>query len=254
MLHITESSQLEQIKSQNPETRAAIDALLEHHQRTVSTITHEIRNPLSLVYSSLQLIEQGHPEVRSFSHWSDTVEDVEFIALLLNDLSTLGHNNACHMTSLSLQDLLRHIVLSFAASLNDTKIQFTSSIDAAIPPIQGDGIKLNELFLNLLQNAKDAVLLPGIHFPSISLTATHNPAQDNIEIQISDSGCGIPPEHMDAIFIPFRSYKTTGTGLGLPIARQVASLHKGTLSVSSELGVGTIFTVCLPSLSVEQSR
>lgn len=250
MLHNIEQDKLEQIKSQNLETSELIDALIDNHQKIVSTITHEIRNPLALVYSSLQLIEHSHPEVKSFRHWTDTLSDVELIALLLNDLSSFNRGNNCQLKPLNLHGLLQHTSLSFATCIDDSDIEFVSYIEDSIPNILGDSVKLWELLLNLLRNARDAVSGTDIKVKSIRLEVKYLPESKLIQIKIADSGCGISSDHLDHIFQPFISYKQGGTGLGLAIAKQIVSGHNGTISVHSELGKGTIFTITLPSLTI----
>lgn len=251
MLQTIESDKLEQIKSQNPETRSMIDELLNRQKQIISLIAHEIRNPLSLAYSSLQLIEHSHPEVRSFAHWSETLEDVEFIELLLKDLTSLNQSYTLHIQKVDLQALLKRMAISFAASLEEDHIQFTSRIEETIPCIQGDPIKLQEVFLNLLRNAKDAVSNSELSKPAIYLKAAYHADKNLVQIQIKDFGCGIPAEHMEDIFIPFCSHKSGGTGLGLPIAKHIIEHHGGSLSVSSNSKMGTVFTITLPSSAIE---
>ena len=104
----------------------------------------------------------------------------------------------------------------------------------------GDKIKLEEVFLNLLRNAKEAIDGEG----TIYLSAERG--NDILIIQISDNGCGIPEEHLDSIFEPFKTYKQGGTGLGLSLSKRIIESHHGSISVSSEPEKGTTFTIKLP--------
>ena len=119
----------------------------------------------------------------------------------------------------------------------------TSKIPPALPVIQADPVKLRQLLLNLLTNAKAAVLSPALknpeQLPSIFLEA-------RLVIEIRDNGCGITSEQRDKIFEPFVTYKKDGTGLGLALARRIATSHGGTLTVSSVPGTFTVFTLSLP--------
>lgn len=124
----------------------------------------------------------------------------------------------------------------------------TSKIPPALPVIQADPVKLRQLLLNLLTNAKAAVLSPALknpeQLPSIFLEARL--AKQSLVIEIRDNGCGITSEQCDKIFEPFVTYKKDGTGLGLALARRIATSHGGTLTVSSIPGTFTVFTLSLP--------
>lgn len=214
----------------------------------VSMITHEIRNPLTLVYSTLQLIESSHPEVHHFEHWSDLHRDIDYMIQLLEELSSYNHSQRLHVKTIDSGYFFKKLALSFASSILQQKIEFISRIEPDLPPMQCDDIRLKEVILNLLMNARDAVLeacekgtctAPFIRF-SISSTASA------LQIVIEDNGCGIPEEHLDQIFEPFITYKKNGTGLGLAIAASIIKSHHGTIHVSSVPDTGTTFTLTLP--------
>ncbi|MDY5845488.1 MAG: HAMP domain-containing sensor histidine kinase [Bariatricus sp.] len=235
-----EHEQLLQLMNETPENKMLIQKLMDDQQYTISKISHEIRNPLTLVYSTLQLIESQHPEVHTFRHWTDMREDIEFMITLLQELSSYNNGERLKCSSFSSYDFFSHLCLSFAASCVETDIEFTSRISPSLPDIWGDKIKLQEVFLNLLRNAKDAVSPCG----SIRLEAS----TDNrfLKIIIADNGCGIADEQLDEIFDAFVTHKTGGTGLGLSIAKRTIEAHGGTISVESELQKGSSFTILLP--------
>lgn len=234
--------QLHQLMNESPENRALIQKLLDSHQYTISKISHELRNPLTLISSTLQLIEAQHPEVASYKYWDSMRGDLEFMNQLLTELSTYNNSERLHTEAFSSLEFLQKICLSFAASCADTEIMFTSKLPDSLPPVTGDRVKLQEVILNLLKNAKDAV---GSH-GTIRLFAEN--AENHLTIQISDNGCGIPSEHLETIFDAFVTYKSGGTGLGLSIAKRVVEAHQGNISVSSVTGQGTTFFIKLPIL------
>lgn len=234
---------LQQLTGENPELQSLIQKLLDSQQYTISKISHELRNPLALIYSTLQLIESQHPEVSSFQYWDNMREDLEYMAKLLTELSSYNKSERLHRETFSSLDFLKKICLSFAASCADTEISFTSKISPELPIITGDRIKLQEVLLNILGNAKDAISSHGM----IQLTAEvcQNSLGQAISISIADNGEGITPEHLETIFDAFTTYKAGGTGLGLSIAKRVMEAHGGTITVSS-CGGKTIFTMYLP--------
>lgn len=235
-----EREQLEQLMAEKPENKILIQKLLDSSQYAVSKISHELRNPLALVYSSLQLIEKQHPEVREFRHWNEMREDTEFVVELLQELSVYNNGSHLRKTVFSSHDFFSHICLSYAASCVDTGIEFTSRIAPDLPEITADKVKLQEVFLNLLQNAKDAVSSEG----KIRLDVSSS--ENEVTVLISDNGCGIPAEHLEDIFDTFVTYKSGGTGLGLAIAQRTIQAHHGSITVESESGRGACFTIVLP--------
>ena len=113
---------------EKPENKTLIQKLLASQEETIRTISHEIRNPLTLVYSTIQLIERQHPEVTGYRHWASLKEDTEYMQQLLNELSSYNNGNELAVSSFSISALLKQIAISYAASLVDTNIEFTSYI------------------------------------------------------------------------------------------------------------------------------
>ena len=210
----TDLVKLRQIMAESPVHADVIGRLLASHRESVSTITHEIRNPLTLVYSSLQLIESAHPEVHTFRHWDALHQDVIYMMRLLTDLSDYNNGLSLHRETLNTSSFLKQLVLSFAASLEASNIEFTSRTAPSLPPIEADTAKLKEVLLNLLKNAFEA-------FPE------------------GTSG--------------FITFKSGGTGLGLPLSRRIIEAHGGTLTAESHPDTGTAFTILLPAVAVSDS-
>ena len=235
-------NKMNQLMAENKDVKQLISQLLENHHTSVSMIAHEIRNPLTLVSSSLQIMEAQHPEVRQFHNWEQMMEDVHFMCSLLNELSSFNNSSTLHHSVFSIERLLKNVAVSFAISLDadDSDIEFTSRIVPGMGDFTGDKIKLEEVLLNLLHNARDAVGEKG----RISLTAERQ--DDTIVIQCQDNGCGIPEDLIDTIFDPFVTYKENGTGLGLSSSKQTVEAHGGSICAQSAPETGTVFTVTLP--------
>lgn len=235
-------NKMNRLMEENKDAKQIISQLLENHHTSVSMIAHEIRNPLTLVSSSLQIIEAQHPEVKEFNNWSQTMEDVEFMCSLLNELSSFNNSSTLHHSVFSIERLLKNIAVSFAISLDaeDSGIEFTSWIVPGMGDFTGDKIKLEQVVLNILRNAKEAVREDG----HISLIAERQ--KDTVIIRCQDNGCGIPEDIMDTIFDPFVTHKENGTGLGLSSAKQIVEAHGGSIYAESSPETGTVFTVTLP--------
>lgn len=242
MLNNIDINQMNRLMEENKDAKQIITQLLENYHTSVSMIAHEIRNPLTLVSSSLQIMETQHPEVKNFHNWDQTMEDIRFMCDLLNELSTFNNSSTLHHSVFSIEKLLKNIAVSFAISLDaaDSSIRFSSKIMPGMGDFTGDKVKLEEVILNLLQNARDAVGSEG----SIMLSAERK--NDTIIIRCQDNGCGIPADQIDTIFDPFVTYKENGTGLGLSSAKRITEAHGGSIEVNSSPESGTVFTVTLP--------
>lgn len=210
----------------------------------LSRFSHELRNPLTTLYSTIQFLEMKHPEVKDFQYWSTLSQDIEYMNFLIDELSSFAKSERLNLTTFDLHTLLEQISLSFAASIASSKIEYTSKIDSSIHQITGDKTKLQEVFLNLLKNAYEAISPDG----SIFLTATQH--DEDIEILIKDTGCGISEEQLPTVFEPFVTYKKDGNGLGLSICKRIIEAHGGEITVTSSENVGTVFSILLKTNNI----
>ncbi len=215
---------------------------MEDINLTIAKITHEIRNPLTLISSSLQIIENTHPEVRDFQFWSQTLEDVEYLNQLLDDLAAYSDDRRFFMCEVDLKEVFQSLEESLRPYIIANKKNLFVHLPTKLPPVFGNPIKLKQAFLNLLKNAFESTGENGC----VSLSARKY--LDQIIIRLSDDGCGISPEAMDTLFLPFSTHKVNGTGLGLAITHKIIKAHYGNIDVSSSPGRGTTFTVTLPHL------
>lgn len=206
----------------------------------LSKFSHELRNPLTTVYSTIQLIEMQHPEVKDFKYWSNLAHDLEYMNELLTELSDFSKSERLQISNFSLRSLLEQISLSFAATIADSGVEYTAKISPSITQITGDKTKLQEVFLNLLKNAFDAAS------PDKTIYLEASSDEEFITILVRDTGCGITEEQLPTIFEPFVTYKKNGSGLGLAICDKIIKAHGGTISVKSAKNVGTTFSVSLP--------
>ena len=214
----------------------------------LNKFAHELRNPLTTLYSTVQLIEFQHPEVKNFKYWANLTHDIEYMDQLINQLSDFSKSETLEKSTFSLHELLEQVSLSFATTIVNSDVVYSSKIDSSIHQIIGDKTKLQEVFLNLLKNAYEAAL------PDKTIYLEAFSENDMAVIQVRDTGCGIPSELLPTIFEPYVTYKEHGTGLGLSICNQIVKAHGGSLSVVSSVGVGTTFSVSLPLKVTQESQ
>ena len=189
------------------------------HQFMLSQVSHEIRNPVTLINSFMQLLEGRHPELIQDNYWQKIMENMDFLKSLLNELSAFNNSEKLNLQNSNIYNTFCEVIESVTPALNERHITIDLQKLSPIPVIKADGIKLRQLFLNLIRNASDAIETEGHIY------------------------CAIQSDGESIIFI---THKQEGTGLGLPICRRIVSAHKGTISFKSKSGEGTTFKVVLP--------
>ena len=210
------------------------------HQFMLSQVSHEIRNPVTLINSFMQLLEGRHPELIQDNYWQKIMENMDFLKSLLNELSAFNNSEKLNLQISNIYTTFCDVIESVTPSLNKRHVTIDLQKLSPIPVIKADGIKLRQLFLNLIRNASDAIETEG------HIACTIQSDGEAVIFTIADTGNGIPSEYQNDLFEPFITHKQEGTGLGLPICRRIVSAHKGTISFKSKPGEGTIFKVILP--------
>ena len=212
----------------------------------ISQISHEIRNPLTYMDSSIQNIQKMHPEVESFELWAQMKNDLRYLNLLLDDLSSFNTGDQLHISRIDPKEFAFDLKDTLLPQLLDKHIPLLIKLDDTYPEFYGDPIRLKQAFLNLLTNSIDAIEGRG----RIDLKIfTHD---TKLMIAVKDNGCGIPKELQKDIFLPFVTHKKNGTGLGLSIVRRIITAHHGSIRLKSTVGKGTEFQVHLPLTSSSQ--
>lgn len=217
-----------------------IEELKEQNQLLISRISHEIRNPIALLRSSLDLLAVRHPEITEFEEWDDILDVMDYIKGLLNDISQFNNASRLKRKPTQLPEFLNSIFHSLRPTMDYLKINFQSDLQIPDISLSIDPIKMRQALLNILRNAYEAVSVNGcIHFVAST-------KENSLILKIEDNGSGISPEDLSTLFHPFVTHKKEGTGLGLTITKQIIEAHGGTISVQSTPGEGTLFTIVLP--------
>lgn len=170
----------------------------------------------------------------------ETLEGASRVAKIVQDLKTFSRVDSREKTMADLNQCLDS-TLNMVSSELRFKAQVVKNY-GDLPPIYCYPNRLNQVFMNLLVNAAQAIETEGI----ITIATWQEP--EEILISVADTGCGIPPQNLERLFEPFFTTKEAGkgTGLGLSIASDIIREHSGELSVTSTLGQGTVFTIRLP--------
>lgn len=208
---------------------------------TLSRLSHEIRNPITLISSELQLLSVSYPELSSSGQWDSLMDNLEYVKALLNEFSDFSHAGNVNLIPVDSREFLTAILSCEKNTLDYLGIALEIHMETISSPIFLDRIKMRQVIFNLIRNACEAISQPGGKI-TVALFRKDN----NICISIEDNGCGMTEAQMKNIFHPFITYKTDGTGLGLAITAEIIAAHHGQIKVSSSPGHGSSFCIYLP--------
>jgi len=208
-------------------------------------IAHEINNPLQILLGHIQLIQLGRDLPKRIEIVKEQVEKIsQIVRRLLNFSRKVPEDFKLEPVNINfaIQEMITF--MSYQFKYND--IELTLKLDSALPLVYGNKIYLQQVFLNLMINAKDAMPEGG------KLVIETKLENGNVIIKFSDTGVGIPDDIKDKIFEPFFTTKgAKGTGLGLSISRWIVRKHNGEIKVESQQDKGSTFIIILP-LNPEQ--
>jgi len=207
---------------------------------------HEVRNPINNISTGVQLIAsrlgQDHPQY-------EALERIQKECLRLNqlmgDVLTFARPLELKIEPLDLTDVLQRLLARWEPRFRQAGVKCHTSFSPATPRAAADPRTLEQIIVNLITNAVQA--MPDGGTLSVALSAAAAPQGPMVELKIADTGPGIPPEVRARIFDPFFTTKKEGTGLGLAITRRILNAHKGTIALESYPDAGTVFTVMIPA-------
>lgn len=238
MLTAEDYEKLTQLMQENDEFSYVVRRITEENKYLLSKTSHELRNMLTLIGSSLQLMEKQHPEVANFKYWNQIIDDLSTTNQLLVELAGYNESREIIMQKGDLSELIIHTVASFQGECLNRGILLKESIDKETLEYTKDYIfdhlRLKQALVNLLKNAMEACECGDTITISLQLATKNNPEEkDSLVIGISDTGTPICQEDLSSIFEPYYTTKESGTGLGLTIVRNIVLKHGGDIVVNS---------------------
>jgi len=215
----------------------------------VSNVSHELRTPLTAIKGFVETLQETNSDDKNKHYLNIISRHTDRVIRIVNDLLLLSKLEGApvnlELEKVNLKNLIENILKIFEQSLKEKKLALKFNASNSLPIINADPFKLEQVFINLIDNAIKYTERGEI---SISL----NSYNETVTIEIQDTGICIPQEHLSRIFERFyvvdssRSRKLGGTGLGLSIVKHIVLLHNGKIDVKNIPGVGTNFVVSLP--------
>ncbi len=224
---------------------------VEHIKRDlVANVSHELRTPLTALKGYIETLEEEVP-CEQFRYLETIKKNTERIIRIVDDLLSLvsleDTSVKLDVTDVDLCKLVNQIIPTFKQKLEQKQLGIEVICEDDFPIIKADGFRLEQVFINLIDNA-----IKYSEKGTIKIQLQRND-EESVKIVVSDEGIGIPKEHQDRIFERFytvnksHSRKYGGTGLGLSIVKHIILLHDGNIQVESDVGKGTKFIIYLPT-------
>ena len=210
--------------------------------RMSTVVAHEIRNPLMIIKGALRQLTRGAATAEDVRDAAADIDgEIERLNRVVNEVLDFARPTRFERASTDLNALCRSAVAAVAAAEAEPPV--TTRLDFALPVLETDGEKLRTVLVNLLTNARQAVLArndsdPLVNEPAVVLSTTRL-SERRVAVSIDDRGIGIAPENLTRIFDPYFTTRRAGTGLGLPIAKNIIDGLGGSITVNSTPGSGT---------------
>lgn len=214
-----------------------------------ASTAHELNNPLAAIRGLAQvLIIKRSDDTELQETLNQIIVDTDRMTETVRRLLGLVRQARAEPTLVSINQTLAAALSRLSTQLDRHKIELEQAFDPDIPLVRGIPQQLEQVAINLLTNARDAIVqkeMPG----RITLRTWHDSTNRHVSFSVADTGVGIAPEHHADIFSPFFTTKSAdrGTGLGLPTSLRIIQEHQGHIVFDSQPGQGTVFTVVLPA-------
>jgi len=208
-------------------------------------VAHEVNTPLAVISNYIQILAKQMPEDDPRHTIIDKIVKQTFRASeIVNNLLNFSRTGSSELADVDVNRVVEETLSLVAHPLKTSRIQVVKQLTEGIPPVRGSANRLQQVFLNLFLNARDAMPTGGMLEVR---TGSHN---GSVEIEVVDTGNGIPREYIHKIFDPFFTTKAggRGTGLGLSVSYGIIKEHSGKIDVRSTPGRGTSFHVEFPAV------
>jgi two-component system sensor histidine kinase HydH len=233
---VTEIKSLEQ-RMRESERLAAIG-------RMAGGVAHEVRNPLSSIKGLALLLKNKFPTGSKEQTTADLlIQETERMNRTITEMLSFTRPSALKLAPVDLANLLRRSLELVKAEAADNRIAIELDVQPGLEPILGDVDRLQQVVMNVVLNALQAMEYGG----ALTVKLSNSADRRGVELRISDTGVGVSPELLSQVFYPYFTTKPSGTGIGLAISQKIVADHGGTIDMESEPGKGTTVIIQLPA-------
>jgi two-component system, NtrC family, sensor kinase len=212
-------------------------------------LAHEIRNPLVAIRTFTQLLPERYDDVEFREGFQGlALKEVDRICGLINDLLSFARPSKPNVAPENINDVVENIARILESQAKEKNVVILREFDAKLTKVWIDREQMKQVFMNLILNAIQAMKDGGSIVIATGVSARNNAEliREYVQVEIRDTGIGIPQENLEHIFDPFFTSKDEGSGLGLAVSHRIVQEHGGFLTVKSQVGKGTSFFVHVP--------
>jgi signal transduction histidine kinase len=232
------------------------DMLVQAHKlKAVGTLTagvaHELNNPINNIMLTAAALREDYedlPDAERLDMANDLVSQSERAQKIVRNLLDFARESELESEAHAVEKLIEDTLRLATNQIKLAKVKVKGDLAPNLPPVYGDRQQLEQVFLNIVLNALDAMPKGG----TLSISCNNTRDRELVSVEFSDTGVGIPAHTISDIFNPFFTTKpdAKGTGLGLSVSLGIIRQHGGDMKVRSEVGQGTTFSVFLPVAKV----
>jgi signal transduction histidine kinase len=222
-----------------------------HKLKAVGTLTagvaHELNNPINNIMLTAETLREEYgdlPEEERLDMVNDLVSQSERAQKIVRNLLDFARESEIESEAHEVEDLIEDTLRLATNQIKHSKVKVKGDMAPNLPPVYGDRRQLEQVFLNIVLNALDAMPEGG----TLSIACNNTPDRELVSVEFTDTGIGIPEQRISDVFNPFYTTKpdAKGTGLGLSVSLGIIRQHGGDIKVKSQVGKGTTFSVLLP--------
>jgi signal transduction histidine kinase len=220
--------------------------------KLAASVAHEIRNPLIAVKLWLTSIQKKrHEDLELSSNLGMISDEITRLDGIVREFLEFSRPQTLKIEPLQISALLDETLELVSHRSEESRINIIREYSVELPPIMGDWKQLKQMFINLLNNAAEAMIAGG-EIRVIACQTVDNAARQMVVVRVQDNGPGVSEDVRQRLFEPFYTTKESGTGLGLCIASGIMTRHGGRLVLESSSDRGTTFAVWIPTATIKQ--